>query len=165
MYERSDDDGFSDSKSNENEATLVTKHLERLIAAGVNPSSMSIISPYQAQVALLTAQLRSQYPELEIGSVDGFQGRENDVVIISLVRSNDKVSLKACKMSGSLIFVQREVGFLKDSRRLNVAMTRPRRQLVVVGDSSTVAEGAKFLKSWMSWLEENADLQLAGMDG
>lgn len=66
--------------------------------------------------------------------------QENDAVILSLVRSNDK----------------REVGFLADRRRLNVAMTRPRRQLCIVGDSSTVANGGKFLKDWLEWLEENS---------
>jgi len=58
--------------------------------------------------------------------------------------------------------LQREVGFLQDSRRLNVAMTRPRRQLVIVGDSGTVSEGSDYLKKWMSWLEENADVSMAG---
>ena len=64
---------------------------------------------YQAQVSLLTSTLRPIYgPELEIGTVDGMQGREKDTVIISLVRSNDK----------------REVGFLKDKRRLNGVSSR-----------------------------------------
>lgn len=64
----------------------------------------AVIPRYQAQVTLLTSLLRSTYgTELEIGTVDGMQGREKDAVIISLVRSNDK----------------REVGFLKDKRRLN----------------------------------------------
>lgn len=57
--------------------------------------------------------------------------------------------------------MQGEVGFLREQRRLNVAMTRPRRQLVVVGDSGTVAKGSTFLKKWMDWLEENADVRVA----
>ena len=59
---------------------------------------------YQAQVALLTSLLRSPYgPELEIGTVDGMQGREKEAVIISLVRSNDKVSSISCRMLITLI--------------------------------------------------------------
>lgn len=76
--------------------------------------------------------------------MDGFQGREKDVIILSLVRSNDR----------------KEVGFLSDKRRLNVAMTRARRCLCVVGDSETVSKGGKFLKDWMDWLEENADIRV-----
>jgi DNA polymerase alpha-associated DNA helicase A len=149
MFERSDADDFrsADSKFNENEAVLVERHLELLVKAGLSPSAVSIISPYQAQVALLSRTLRERYVGVEIGSVDGFQGRENEVVIVSLVRSNDK----------------HEVGFLKDHRRLNVAMTRPKRQLCVVGDSDTVSQGSSFLKKWMAYLEEHADLRPAGM--
>jgi len=64
-------------------------------------------------------------------------------VVLSLVRSNDK----------------REVGFLKEKRRLNVAMTRPRRHLCVVGDSSTVSQGSTYLKNWIKWLEAHADVR------
>ncbi|GAW09570.1 P-loop containing nucleoside triphosphate hydrolase protein [Lentinula edodes] len=76
------------------------------------------------------------------------QGREKDAVVISLVRSNDK----------------REVGFLKEKRRLNVAMTRAKRHLCVVGDSSTVMHGGSYLKKWLRWLDENADVRYAGID-
>jgi len=68
-------------------------------------------------------------------------------VVVSLVRSNEK----------------REVGFLSEKRRLNVAMTRAKRHLCIVGDSSTVSEGSKYLKDYMTWLEENSELKLAGM--
>jgi len=75
MYERTDpeDQKGGDSKYNENEATLVGKHVEAMIKAGLPASSISIISPYQAQVALLTRLLKPRYPKLEIGSIDGFQ--------------------------------------------------------------------------------------------
>ena len=59
---------------------------------------------------------------ITVNTIDGFQGQERDIVCISLVRSNDKG----------------EIGFLKDTRRMNVAMTRARKQLIVIGDSATV---------------------------
>lgn len=68
---------------------------------------------------------------------------------MSLVRSNEK----------------REVGFLSEERRLNVAMTRAKRQFVVVGDSGTVGNGSSYLKNWMDWLEENADVRFASDEG
>ncbi|KAI5479920.1 DNA helicase [Pseudohyphozyma bogoriensis] len=148
MYERLPDAASgkldAESKSNENEAALVVKYVESLIAAKILPSAIAIISPYNAQVQLLGSLIHPTYPEIEIGSIDGFQGREQEVVIISLVRSNE----------------EGEVGFLKDDRRLNVAMTRPKRQLVVVGDSETVSKGGGFLKDWMEWLEENAEVRV-----
>ncbi|KZV87777.1 P-loop containing nucleoside triphosphate hydrolase protein [Exidia glandulosa HHB12029] len=134
------------SRCNENEAVVVKMWVEKLVEAGVLPSQIAIITPYQAQVTLLSSLLRPSMPELEIGSVDGMQGREKEAVVLSLVRSNDK----------------REVGFLKDKRRLNVAMTRARRHLCVVGDSSTIQHGGKYLKNWMAWLEANADVRYAG---
>lgn len=145
-YERLDGDGDEGSRCNENEATVVKTWTERLVEAGLHPSQIAIITPYQAQVTLLTSLLRPTHgPGLEIGTVDGMQGREKDAVIISLVRSNEK----------------REVGFLKEKRRLNVAMTRAKRHLCVIGDSSTVQHGGGYLKKWLAWLEANADVRFA----
>ncbi|KAH7101714.1 P-loop containing nucleoside triphosphate hydrolase protein [Auriculariales sp. MPI-PUGE-AT-0066] len=136
------------SRCNENEAEVVRRWVQELVDAGVTPDQIALITPYQAQVTLLSSLLKPTMPDLEIGSVDGMQGREKEAVILSLVRSNEKC----------------EVGFLKDKRRLNVAMTRARRQLCVVGDSSTIVHGGKYLKSWMAWLEANADVRYAGLD-
>ncbi|KAI6038603.1 AAA domain-containing protein [Pisolithus marmoratus] len=139
-FERLEGDGDEGSRCNENEATVVKAWTERLVGAGLYPSQIAIITPYQAQVTLLTSLLRPIHgPELEIGTVDGMQGREKDAVIISL----------------------REVGFLKEKRRLNVAMTRAKRHLCIVGDSSTVQHGGKYLKKWLAWLEANADVRFA----
>ncbi|KAJ7074075.1 AAA domain-containing protein [Mycena amicta] len=148
-FERLEGDGDEGSRCNENEATVVKNWVDRLVGAGVLPSQIAVISPYQAQVTLLTSLIRPQYgAELEIGTVDGMQGREKEAVVISLVRSNQ----------------MREVGFLKEKRRLNVAMTRAKRHLCVVGDSGTVSYGGKYLKKWLSWLEANADVQYAGLE-
>lgn len=150
-FERTQDEGEGDegSKCNENEVSVVKGWVDRLISAGVLSSQIAVITPYQAQVSLLSNVIRPLYGlDIEIGTVDGMQGREKDAVIISLVRSNEK----------------REVGFLKDKRRLNVAMTRAKRHLCVVGDSSTVQHGSPFLKRWMGWLEKNADVRYAGLE-
>ncbi|KAJ7253012.1 P-loop containing nucleoside triphosphate hydrolase protein [Mycena haematopus] len=148
-FERLEGDNDEGSRCNENEATVVKNWVDKLVGAGVQPAKIAVISPYQAQVTLLTSLIRPQYgSELEIGTVDGMQGREKDAIIISLVRSNET----------------REVGFLKEKRRLNVAMTRAKRHLCVVGDSATVCYGGKYLKRWLAWLEQNADVRYAGLE-
>ncbi|QGA12510.1 hypothetical protein EYB26_000154 [Talaromyces marneffei] len=134
---------LSESKSNEMEARIAIRHVEGLIDAGVRPEDIAVVTPYNAQVALIAQSLKEKYPGIEIGSVDGFQGREKEAIVVSLVRSNEK----------------HEVGFLGEKRRLNVAMTRPKRHLCVCGDSETISKGSKFLKNWMSFLEEHADLR------
>lgn len=139
---------LGDSKSNDLEAAVVKMHVQKLIAAGVRDEDIAVITPYNAQLAVLQGLLRERYPGLELGSVDGFQGREKEAVIVSLVRSND----------------DHEVGFLGEKRRLNVAMTRPKRHLCIVGDSETVGSGSSFLKRWMKFLEENADLRYPTLD-
>ncbi|CED83037.1 DNA helicase [Phaffia rhodozyma] len=155
FYERDDGSGngkSSDgegSKLNENEADLVQRYVRRLITLGVGPEDIGILAAYQAQVSLLSSLLKTEYPNLLIGTVDSLQGQEREVVILSLVRSNEK----------------REVGFLSDERRINVSMTRAKRQFVVIGDSGTVSNGSSYLKDWMIWLEENADVRFAGDEG
>lgn len=132
-----------DSKSNPSEALLVKSHIHALLAAHVPESAIAVVTPYTAQLDLLRSLLRASHPALELGSVDGFQGREKEAVIVSLVRSNQ----------------EREVGFLAEKRRLNVAMTRARRHLCVIGDGETVGKGSGFLSRWMAFLEEEADLR------
>ncbi|CEL04662.1 Putative DNA helicase [Aspergillus calidoustus] len=134
---------LGESKSNEMEALVVARHVDNLVQAGVRPEDIAVITPYNGQLAILSQMLREKYPGLELGSVDGFQGREKEAVVVSLVRSNS----------------EQEVGFLGEKRRLNVGMTRPKRHLCVCGDSETISKGSGFLKRWMTHLEENADLR------
>ncbi|KAF8504182.1 P-loop containing nucleoside triphosphate hydrolase protein [Hysterangium stoloniferum] len=130
---------------NENEAEVVKRWVHRLVAAGVKPSQIAIITPYQAQSQLLSTMLPQ--PGLEIGTADGMQGRENEAIVLSLVRSNPEGN----------------VGFLKERRRLNVAMTRAKRHLCIVGDSATIRRGGgSYLKKWMDFLEKEADVRFAG---
>lgn len=109
------------SRLNRSEATLIARKANELLDAGLSPRSIAVIAPYAAQVRLLKELLKVD--RLEIDTVDGFQGREKEAVLISLVRSNT---------SG-------EIGFLRDTRRMNVALTRARRKLLVVGDSATIS--------------------------
>ena len=109
------------SRLNEQEARLVASKVRALLEAGLAPEAIGVIAPYSAQVR----RLRDLLPVagLEIDSVDGFQGREKEAVVLSLVRSN----------------TEGEIGFLADVRRTNVALTRARRKLLVVGDSATLS--------------------------
>ena len=115
---------------NKNEAELTLQQLEaylskigkrRILEERID---IGIISPYQAQVHYLRQLLRNHpffapYKELiSINTVDGFQGQERDVILISLVRANDNG----------------DIGFLNDLRRMNVAMTRARMKLIILGD-------------------------------
>ena len=98
---------LSDSKSNPSEALLVRRHVRSLVDAGVRAEDVAVVTPYNAQLSYLAHGLgmKELFPGLELGSVDGFQGREKEAVVVSLVRSNG---------AG-------EVGFLGESRRLNGA--------------------------------------------
>jgi superfamily I DNA and/or RNA helicase len=134
--------GFDESKApqteslrNEGEAGLVVARVHELLAAGLNPRELGVITPYRAQALWLREQLQ-ELADLEVDTVDAFQGREKDVIIVSLVRSN----------------TEQQLGFLEDLRRLNVAITRPRRHLFVVGDSATLSSHP-FYSRWLEFLQ------------
>jgi ATP-dependent RNA/DNA helicase IGHMBP2 len=121
VEERRQDDP---STRNPGQAERVCVEARRLIARGVPVGELAVITPYDAQVRLLREGLRDLLAQgLEIGSVDGFQGREKEAVIVDLVRCNE----------------DGQVGFLRDERRLNVSLTRAKRFLLVVGDGVTLA--------------------------
>ena len=111
----------SESKMNVGEAELAAAEARKLLRL-LSPREIAVISPYDAQVQRIRALL-AELPELEVDTVDGFQGREKEAIVLSLVRSND---------AG-------ELGFLSDIRRMNVALTRARKKLVVIGDGATIA--------------------------
>ena len=155
------------SKYNPEEALLLREHLLQLTAAfaqkGAFPD-IGILSPYREQVNYLEAMLRED-PELSaflvregqgntgparrhatitVNTIDGFQGQERDVIYLSMVRSNAK----------------NEIGFLSDYRRMNVAMTRARMLLVLIGDSATIGNN-KFYSSLLDYCEKNGKYQTA----
>lgn len=119
------------SKFNAQEAHLVVAKVRQLIEAGVEPQGIAVIAPYAAQVRYLRDQLAQSADAggVEVDTVDGFQGREKEAVIISTVRSNGKG----------------EIGFLGDERRMNVALTRAKRKLIVIGDSATLGSSTFFV--------------------
>lgn len=143
-----DNDGSMDeeSKANEGEANIVCNYVTELIKAGVKPETIAVITPYNLQMELIRAKIHSKYEKIEVKSVDGFQGREKEVVILSLVRSNSRG----------------EVGFLADQRRINVAITRARRHLCVVCDTQT-CKNNEFLKSFLDYCEKFGDIR-SGFD-
>ena len=123
-----------ESKRNPKEAEWVLRKAGQLIESGVPPHDVAIIAPYAAQVRWL--RKKNVYDHLEIDTVDGFQGREKEAVIISCVRSN-RIG---------------EIGFLGDERRMNVAMTRARRKLIMIGDSSTLGNH-EFFQQMLDYFE------------
>lgn len=108
----------STSYFNELEANIVKDIVEKFLKLGLNREYIGVITPYDDQVDLI----KSFNLGVEVNTVDGFQGREKEVIIISFVRSNQR----------------KELGFLTDLRRLNVSITRAKRKLICIGDSSTL---------------------------
>ena len=124
------------SKYNPGEAEIVSKFCEELISLGI--TDISVVTPYNAQVDILKKLLN----QVEVATVDGFQGREKDAIVISMVRSNDR----------------KEVGFLKEFRRLNVAVTRAKMLLCIVMDCDTVGgnNSPEFLKTLCQYFQDKA---------
>ena len=118
------------SLQNEGELAIVLKLLE---TEGLDPLHTAFISPYAGQVAAAKEVLPKA---MRISTIDSFQGQEKEIIILSLVRSND----------------DGDIGFLKDYRRMNVAITRAKEQLFVIGDSATIG-GDAFYHSFLTYIE------------
>lgn len=128
------------SKLNPGEANVIVELVRQLVDAGIQGDEIAIIAPYAAQVRLLRSRLDLE--GLEIDTVDGFQGREKEVVLLTMVRSN----------------AEGIIGFLADRRRSNVAMTRAKRKLVMVGDSATLCIH-DFYADVLKYFEDNGAYQ------
>ena len=113
------------SVANEFEVALC-KDITSIIRRRVRKAKLAVIAMYNSQVNRLQGALKGIVPPDDIESVDAFEGRESDAVILSLVRSNDRAA----------------IGFLNDPNRVNVAISRAKKLLVIVGDSKTVIGGA-----------------------
>ena len=143
----------SGSLYNADEFSLLREHIYRIInetQALVNFDfpSIVILSPYKGQINYMEREIRADDKlvnlAIKVKTIDGFQGQESDIVIVSLVRSNEK----------------NDIGFLKDYRRFNVAITRAKSQVVVVGDSSTIGKDL-FFAGFLDYCESNASYRTA----
>lgn len=138
--------GSSFGRINKGEAELTLKTLkdyftkigrQRVLDERID---VGIISPYRAQVQYLRSLIKKReffkpYRSLvSVNTVDGFQGQERDVILISLVRSNE----------------EGQIGFLRDLRRMNVAITRARMKLIILGNARTMTRHAFYKKLWDS---------------
>jgi len=141
------------SYRNENEASYIVQLLKDLFRAELDQrnevmiETIGIVTPYSAQVTLLKTMMASDphfielaeaHPSvIEVSSVDGFQGRERDLILFSAVRSN--------RLG--------KIGFLKDWRRMNVALTRAKSGIVVVGDMITLKNGDVHWEAFCNWCQ------------
>ncbi|MGM0601866.1 MAG: IGHMBP2 family helicase [Bacillota bacterium] len=126
----------SNSYDNPVEAEIVLDIADKAVKWGVDVKDLAVITPYKDQVDFLYQHCKLE--DLEINTVDGFQGREKEMIIFSSVRSNNNGN----------------IGFLRDLRRLNVAVTRARRKLVFIGDADTISEHSTY-KSLINYIKEN----------
>jgi ATP-dependent RNA/DNA helicase IGHMBP2 len=120
------------SLQNEGELRIVQQLIETEILV---PSQTAFISPYAGQVAAAKEALPK---EMRISTIDSFQGQEKENIIVSLVRSNE----------------DGDIGFLKDYRRMNVAITRAKEKLFVIGDSATIGADA-FYNAFLTYIEKH----------
>lgn len=118
---------------NRTEASAVEKLVTYMLKNGVMPEQMGVVTPYEGQRAYTVTHMERQgpmrselYANIEVASVDSFQGREKDFIILSCVRSND----------------QQGIGFLRDPRRLNVALTRAKYGVFIIGNARLLARNA-----------------------
>jgi ATP-dependent RNA/DNA helicase IGHMBP2 len=135
------------SVGNKEEADLLMNYLEKVVEQYDRKADemlrIGIIAPYKQQTEYLSQQLeekefiKNSPHHFSVRTVDGFQGQERDIICISLVRSNDRG----------------DIGFLSDTRRMNVALTRAKRKLIVFGDSATLANHP-FYKKFLDYVEE-----------
>ena len=122
------------SLQNEGELLLVQKIIQ---SEGLDPLLTAFVSPYAGQVTSAKEMLPRN---MRISTIDSFQGQEKEVIILSLVRSND----------------DGEIGFLKDYRRMNVAITRAKEKLFVIGDSATIGADP-FYNAFLSYVEKHGN--------
>jgi ATP-dependent RNA/DNA helicase IGHMBP2 len=140
--EKTNEDGKS--RYNEGEYLIFREHLLQLMDKyGVSPlPDIALITPYKAQITYMRKEIANdpilKLLPIETDTIDSFQGQEADIVYISLVRSNNKS----------------EIGFLSDYRRMNVALTRAKKKMVVIGDTATIG-GNPFYANFLAYCDKH----------
>jgi ATP-dependent RNA/DNA helicase IGHMBP2 len=134
-----DKDNESGGISNPGEVKVIQNILKEFDS---EKHTIGIITPYRAQLNEIISTISNE--KVNSNTIDSFQGQEQDIIIISLVRSNEKA----------------DIGFLKDYRRMNVAMTRAKMKLVVIGDSATIGQD-KFYAAFLDYVEVHGSYRTA----
>ena len=131
------------SKYNEDEANIVVLYIEKLIKCGIDMIDIGVITPYVAQIEKIKSILISKnikdYSNLKISSVDGFQGGEKKIIILSNVRSNK----------------ENKIGFLQDYRRLNVSITRAIYGMIIIGNAKCLYQEKSVWRNFINYYQRN----------
>ncbi|KAK3274913.1 hypothetical protein CYMTET_16928 [Cymbomonas tetramitiformis] len=139
-----EDDNQGKSFRNKGQAQVVAEVVQGLVRAGdVSKHAIGVITPYMGQKQELQHALQQHRLDVSVDTVDGYQGMEREVIVVSTVRGNTYGG----------------VGFLKDERRMNVLLTRARRGLIVVGKASTLKRNPMW-RAWVHWIQRS-QLQLS----
>ena len=134
------------STFNPDQFNLLVIHLTKLLSnINIADYEIAIISPYREQVKYIKEHITRHFSDvelekIEVNTIDAFQGQEKDIIYISMVRSNERT----------------EIGFLKDYRRTNLAMTRAKLKMIMIGDSVTLGNDAFYNKMIDYFQEKDA---------
>jgi superfamily I DNA and/or RNA helicase len=147
-YEQND--GYS-AKNNTEAETVCEIILPKLFEHNIPPSSIAVIAPYKSQVANIQQYLKNSsscnFKNIDISTLDSFQGKEYDIIIFSFTRSSNH--RKAPIVNGRKKYTK--VGFLDDARRLNVAFSRAKKKLIFIGNSSTLIDNRSHFDGLFSY--------------
>lgn len=132
-------DGFS-AKNNTEAETISEIILPKIFESQIDPSKLAIIAPYKSQVANIKNYINKsescKFKNIDVSTLDSFQGKEYDIIVFSFTRSTDHS--KAIVENGRRIYTK--VGFLDDARRLNVAFSRAKKKLILIGNSKSLTD-------------------------
>ncbi len=145
-------DGFS-AKNNTEAQTISEIILPKLFESELNPSNIAIIAPYKSQVAniknYINESISCKFKNIDVSTLDSFQGKEYDIIIFSFTRSSDHKS--APIENGRPKYAK--VGFLDDARRLNVAFSRAKKKLILIGNSKTLTDSRSHFDKVFNYTE------------